>query len=217
MLDAALAPAQERDLQIGGDFFDVWRLAANDWAFVVGDACGKGPHAASVAALARWSVRASAVHHFQPSKVVHELNDVLLGAGDADDHFCTVAFGRVELERPAAHERLIEHRLGARAGRPLARCGRSRRGRIGGQLPCRGTSMRRVECRPRTLYGAPFARDFTEHGEPRPYILAALVVMCGSCDKTVREALGTLEVRRMELLDREREYAGVGADLVARQ
>jgi sigma-B regulation protein RsbU (phosphoserine phosphatase) len=88
----------ERDLQIGGDFFDVWRMAANDWAFVIGDACGRGAHAASVAALARWSVRASAVHHFEPSNVVHELNDVLLGAGDADDHFCTVAFGRVELD-----------------------------------------------------------------------------------------------------------------------
>jgi len=92
----------ERHLQVGGDFYDVWRLAANDWGLVIGDACGKGPRAAGVAALARWSVRASAVHHFSPSMVVVDLNAVLLGEDDADDHFCTVAVGRVELDECGA-------------------------------------------------------------------------------------------------------------------
>lgn len=88
----------ERHIQVGGDFYDVWRLSANDWALVVGDACGKGPRAAGVAALARWSVRASSVHHFEPSKVLADLNTVLLTESGDDDHFCTVAFGRVELD-----------------------------------------------------------------------------------------------------------------------
>jgi sigma-B regulation protein RsbU (phosphoserine phosphatase) len=89
----------DRSVDIGGDFFDVFRLAANDWALVLGDACGKGPQAASVAALARWSVRAAAVHHFDPDAVLRDLNAVLIGeSGDADDRFCTVAFARLELD-----------------------------------------------------------------------------------------------------------------------
>jgi sigma-B regulation protein RsbU (phosphoserine phosphatase) len=86
-------------LRVGGDFFDVFRLASNDWAVVLGDACGKGPRAASLAALARWSVRASSVHHFEPSAVLDDLNAVLYAeGGDQDDHFCSVAFARLELD-----------------------------------------------------------------------------------------------------------------------
>jgi sigma-B regulation protein RsbU (phosphoserine phosphatase) len=88
----------DRHMQIGGDFFDVWRLSANDWALVVGDACGKGPRAASLAALARWSVRAASVHHFEPSRVLTDLNSVLRSQGDADDHFCSVVFARLQLD-----------------------------------------------------------------------------------------------------------------------
>ncbi|MEA3054636.1 MAG: phosphoserine phosphatase RsbU/P [Actinomycetota bacterium] len=88
----------ERHMQVGGDFYDVWRLSANDWALVVGDACGKGPRAAAVAALARWSVRAASVHHFEPSSVLADLNTVLLSESGDDDQFCTVAFARVELD-----------------------------------------------------------------------------------------------------------------------
>lgn len=102
-----------RDLQIGGDFFDVWRLAANDWAIVLGDACGKGPRAASLAALARWSVRAASVHHFRPSQVLADLNTVLRSEGDDDDHFCSVVFARLELDTCGAWVTL------AMAGHPL--------------------------------------------------------------------------------------------------
>lgn len=102
-----------RDLQIGGDFFDVWRLSANDWAIVLGDACGKGPCAASLAALARWSVRAASVHHFRPSQVLADLNTVLRSEGDDDDHFCSVVFARLELDTCGAWVTL------AMAGHPL--------------------------------------------------------------------------------------------------
>lgn len=89
----------DRTVDVGGDFFDVFRLGPNDWAIVVGDACGKGPKAAGVAALARWSVRAAAVHHFQPTDVLADLNTVLWTEGGAeDDRFCTVVFARLELD-----------------------------------------------------------------------------------------------------------------------
>lgn len=92
--------AGEVGLRIGGDFYDVFRLGANDWGFVVGDVCGKGSRAASLTALARWTVRAAAVHSFLPSAVLGHLNTVLVGDAGSfdDDHFCSAVFGRVELD-----------------------------------------------------------------------------------------------------------------------
>ncbi|MGB8651936.1 MAG: GAF domain-containing SpoIIE family protein phosphatase [Mycobacteriales bacterium] len=90
--------AGEQDLSIGGDFLDVFRLSSNDWAVVLGDVCGKGARAASLTALARWTLRAAAVHQFAPSAVMKDLNSALLADGDADDHFCTAVFGRLELD-----------------------------------------------------------------------------------------------------------------------
>lgn len=87
-----------RDLQIGGDFFDVFRLAGDEWGLLLGDACGKGPRAASLAGLARWSIRATAVHKSEPSDVLADLNAVLRAEVDSDDddHFCSVVFARLE-------------------------------------------------------------------------------------------------------------------------
>jgi sigma-B regulation protein RsbU (phosphoserine phosphatase) len=90
--------AGEQGLAIGGDFLDVFRLASNDWAVVLGDVCGKGARAASLTGLARWAVRGAAVHKFAPSDVLKDLNAVLLADGDADDHFCTAVFARLELD-----------------------------------------------------------------------------------------------------------------------
>ncbi|MCA1823738.1 MAG: GAF domain-containing protein, partial [Frankia sp.] len=70
----------EAGLAVGGDFYDVFRVGANDWAVVVGDVCGRGARAASLTALARWTTRAAAVHHSDPSAVLNELNAALLSA-----------------------------------------------------------------------------------------------------------------------------------------
>jgi sigma-B regulation protein RsbU (phosphoserine phosphatase) len=90
----------ERGLDVGGDFYDVFRLAPNDWGVVVGDVCGKGARAASLTALARWTIRAAAVHSFLPSAVLAHLNTLLLtdDHADDDDHFCTAVFARMELD-----------------------------------------------------------------------------------------------------------------------
>jgi sigma-B regulation protein RsbU (phosphoserine phosphatase) len=90
--------AGESGLIVGGDFYDVFRLASNDWAVVLGDVCGKGARAAALTALARWTVRASAVRHFEPTVVLRDLNTALLSDGDEDDHFCSVVFARLELD-----------------------------------------------------------------------------------------------------------------------
>lgn len=102
---------------MGGDFYDVFRLAPNDWAVVVGDVCGKGARAASLTALARWTIRAAAVHSFMPSAVLAHLNH---GAADRQPR------GRrrpllLRRVRPhgARHLRRVGHLAGAGHPRPV--------------------------------------------------------------------------------------------------
>lgn len=80
--------------EVGGDFYDIFATAADDWGVVLGDVCGKGAEAAVVTALARYTVRATAMQAPSPSYVLSTLNDALLRA-DAG-RFCTVVYGRME-------------------------------------------------------------------------------------------------------------------------
>ena len=47
--------------EIGGDFYDVFRVGDDCWMVVVGDVCGKGAEAAAITALARYTLRAAAI------------------------------------------------------------------------------------------------------------------------------------------------------------
>lgn len=107
--------AAELGLKVGGDFFDIFRLASNDWGIVVGDACGKGARPASLAALARWTIRASSVHLFNPSDVLRDVNAALRSDDETghDGHFCTAVFSRLELDTCGAWMTM------ASAGHPL--------------------------------------------------------------------------------------------------
>ena len=44
--------------EAGGDFYDVFETSGGRWVAVIGDVCGKGPEAASLTALARYTLRA---------------------------------------------------------------------------------------------------------------------------------------------------------------
>ena len=89
----------ERGLEVGGDFFDVFCQGTNDWGVTLGDVCGRGARAASLAALTRWTIRAAAAHSFLPSEVLSNVNRVLVADDDgSDDHFCSALFGRLELD-----------------------------------------------------------------------------------------------------------------------
>ena len=46
---------------MGGDFYDVFETGRRGWTVVMGDVCGKGPDAAAVTALARYTLRAAAM------------------------------------------------------------------------------------------------------------------------------------------------------------
>ena len=63
---------------VGGDFYDVFPLADDDWFVVLGDVCGKGPLAAARTALARHSVRTGAVLRRRPADALQILNRALL-------------------------------------------------------------------------------------------------------------------------------------------
>ena len=91
--------AGETGLQVGGDFFDVFRLGHNDWGIVLGDVCGKGARPASMAMLARWAIRGASVHEFSPSSVLRDVNSVFARDDRAgDDRYCSAVFARLELD-----------------------------------------------------------------------------------------------------------------------
>jgi sigma-B regulation protein RsbU (phosphoserine phosphatase) len=89
---AAYRPAGD-GTQVGGDFYDVFKVDEDEWVVLLGDVCGKGVEAAVVTALARYTLRAAAVEHARPSDALAMLNQVMLG--HETDRFCTVAFLRV--------------------------------------------------------------------------------------------------------------------------
>ncbi|MFF1443988.1 PP2C family protein-serine/threonine phosphatase [Streptomyces sp. NPDC058295] len=80
--------------KVGGDFYDLFPLAAGTWGLFLGDVCGKGAAAAAVTSLARYTLRAAAVYDPDPAAVLSNLNTVLNHEYNGDDpRFCTVVFG----------------------------------------------------------------------------------------------------------------------------
>jgi PAS domain S-box-containing protein len=79
--------------EVGGDFYDVFETG-DEWVLVIGDVCGKGAEAAAATALARYTLRASAMQARRPSRVLSMLNDAML-LQLAESRFCTVAYARL--------------------------------------------------------------------------------------------------------------------------
>jgi PAS domain S-box-containing protein len=80
--------------EVGGDFYDAFKIDDQRWAVLIGDVCGTGPDAAAVTAIARHTVRAAATHGAEPALVLRWLNDAL-HAGNRE-LFCTVAYLTLE-------------------------------------------------------------------------------------------------------------------------
>lgn len=97
-------------LEVGGDFYDLFE-SGDGWTVAIGDVCGKGPDAAAVTALARYTLRAAAMTETTPSATLSTLNEAMLRQR-ADLRFCTVAYGLLAPESGGARLRL------ARAGHP---------------------------------------------------------------------------------------------------
>ncbi|MFF8933299.1 PP2C family protein-serine/threonine phosphatase [Streptomyces paradoxus] len=84
--------------QLGGDFYDLFPVAGDRWAFFLGDVCGKGPEAASLTSLTRYTLRAAAHHDPDPASALATLNAVLHEryTGDGNPRYCTCIVGIVE-------------------------------------------------------------------------------------------------------------------------
>jgi PAS domain S-box-containing protein len=80
---------------VGGDFYDLFQTGTQGWTVVVGDVCGKGPDAAAITALARYTLRAAAMQERLPSNSLRILNEALLRQRE-DRRFCTVAYAYFE-------------------------------------------------------------------------------------------------------------------------
>jgi serine phosphatase RsbU (regulator of sigma subunit) len=88
-------------IEVGGDFYDLFRARGAAVAALIGDVCGKGPEAASVTALARHTLRAAAAYEARPSAVLTLLHRALRDARD-DGRFCTVAYCDFEVRPDGA-------------------------------------------------------------------------------------------------------------------
>jgi serine phosphatase RsbU (regulator of sigma subunit) len=91
--------------ETGGDFYDVFEAPEGHFV-VIGDVCGKGPVAASLTALCRYTLRASSLRDggARPAELLQLLNSAILthanGEEDYDGEFASVTC--VLLERSSA-------------------------------------------------------------------------------------------------------------------
>ena len=96
---AAYRPAGA-GLEVGGDFYDVFGTAEDQWYAVIGDVCGKGAEAAAVTALARYTIRAAAVRRRSPAGILRWLSDAMLSQQTEEiGRFCTIACLHLDLSR----------------------------------------------------------------------------------------------------------------------
>lgn len=73
--------------QVGGDFYDLFGVD-DGWIVVIGDVTGKGPDAAAITSLARYTIRTAAMYEHDPAGIMRRLNVALL-ADDEHRQMCT--------------------------------------------------------------------------------------------------------------------------------
>jgi serine phosphatase RsbU (regulator of sigma subunit) len=83
------------DMDVGGDFYDVFPIDKHRWGLVIGDVCGKGAAAAAVTATARQSLRAAATHIRDEMRVIQWVHDAVVSQPEAP--YCTIAFAVLDV------------------------------------------------------------------------------------------------------------------------
>jgi PAS domain S-box-containing protein len=84
--------------KVGGDFYDVFPVEGG-WMLTMGDVTGKGPGAAAITALARYTMRTAAMFVSEPSQVLEQLNSALT-SDDEQRRLCTAVAVRIKLGDP---------------------------------------------------------------------------------------------------------------------
>ncbi len=85
------AAAEGQD--VGGDFYDAFPIDSGRWGIAIGDVCGKGPEAAALTALARYTIRAVADRG--AAQVLSLLNDAVLREQGTGERFLTALFAEL--------------------------------------------------------------------------------------------------------------------------
>jgi PAS domain S-box-containing protein len=175
--------------EVGGDFYDLINTVEDGWICAIGDVRGKGVEAASVTALARYTIRAVTMKNDRPSEVLAALNEAMLRQLP-EDRFCTAACVRLEPQDGSVGVGIDVSRAGhpspllVRSGGTVEEVGCS--GKVLGVFPdaeLRDTSLRLMPDETLVLYtdGVTEARspegDF--FGESR---LRHLLSSCAGCD-----------------------------------
>ncbi|MDP1850710.1 MAG: PP2C family protein-serine/threonine phosphatase [Solirubrobacteraceae bacterium] len=95
-LDVALHYEPFAAEEVGGDFYDLFPLAPGRTGFFLGDVCGKGPEAANVASLARYTMRTAAMLRESPAAILSDLNVALHMDTGEPRQTCTVVYGQID-------------------------------------------------------------------------------------------------------------------------
>ena len=101
-LDIAVHYEPSAPEDVGGDFYDLFPLAAGRTGFFLGDVCGKGPEAAAVTSLARYTMRTAAMLRELPDAILMDLNAALLMHSDGPMQTCTAVYGQIDMSTGAA-------------------------------------------------------------------------------------------------------------------
>jgi len=82
--------------EVGGDFYDVFKVAPRRWRFAIGDVCGKGLEAAAVTGLTRHALRILAREGHDIPVVLERINSLILEEGSAVP-FVTLIHGEIDM------------------------------------------------------------------------------------------------------------------------
>ncbi len=83
------------DVEIGGDYYDLFRSSDGTIWFVIADVCGKGVVAATKTSMIKYSVRSLVAAGLMPGSVLGEVNRMVAEKGDASD-IVTLWVGRYD-------------------------------------------------------------------------------------------------------------------------
>jgi sigma-B regulation protein RsbU (phosphoserine phosphatase) len=203
-LDVAWCYRPASRLDVGGDFFDLFPLGGGSWGLAIGDVCGKGPAAATVAAAVRHGLRAAAIDRRQPSEVLSVLNEsMLLDEEEEEARFCTAAYGRLRAFRDGFRVTLAcgghPQPFIIRAGGSVEEAGAS--GTVLGLIPEADFFDHRLYLRPGDALVL-FTDGLTEAGDPRVDLVGregVAEVLASQSGKRAQEVVDALlaKVRRM--------------------
>jgi serine phosphatase RsbU (regulator of sigma subunit) len=101
-LDVAVYCEPSAPEDVGGDFYDLFALEGSRAGFFLGDVCGKGPEAAAVTSLARYTMRTAAMLHETPDAILMDLNAALLMRDTSLNQTCTAVYGQIDLSTATA-------------------------------------------------------------------------------------------------------------------